>query len=77
MHGDNIITLKVLPRSSKNEIIKISDKEYKIKTTAPPVDGAANDMVIKLLSDYFSVSKSCIEILRGEKSKKKTIKITF
>lgn len=75
MDGDNIVTIKVLPRSSKNELIKLDENSFKIKTTAPPVEGAANEAVIELLSGYFSVPKSCIEIVRGHKSKNKIVKI--
>ncbi|EKE10806.1 MAG: hypothetical protein ACD_15C00198G0001, partial [uncultured bacterium] len=60
------IYVRVSPRSSKNEVIKISDGEYKVKITAPPVDGEANKMLIKVLSDHFSVSKSSINIVGGK-----------
>ena len=69
------IYVKVSPRSSKNEIIKISEGEYKVKLTAPPVDGAANDMLIKILADYFGVSRSLIKILGGKTAKVKLIEI--
>jgi len=69
------IYVRVTPRSSKNEIIKISEGEYKVKLTAPPVDGQANEMLIKLLADYFKVSKSSIIILVGKTARIKIIEI--
>ncbi len=67
-----LITLKISPNASKNEIIK-TDDGVKIKITAPPVDGKANKALIEFLSKEFKISKTSIEILRGETSKDKTI----
>ncbi len=69
------IYIKVSPRSSKNEVVKISEGEYKVKLTAPPVDGAANEALIKLLSQHFKVSKSSINIVGGKTAKIKMVDI--
>ena len=69
------IYVKVSPRSSKNEITKISEGEYKVKLTAAPVDGEANAMLIKVLADYFDVSKSEINIVGGKTAKTKIIDV--
>ena len=57
------IYIKVSPRSSKNEITKISEGEYKAKLTAAPVDNKANDMLIKVLAEYFGIVTERIELL--------------
>jgi len=54
---------------------KISEGEYKVKITAPPVDGAANEALIKLLSQYFKVSKHMINIVGGKTAKIKMVDI--
>lgn len=69
------IYVKVSPRSSKNEVIKISEGEYKVKITAAPVDGQANDMLIEVLSKYFKKPKSSIRIVGGKSAKIKMIDI--
>lgn len=69
------IYIKVSPRSSKNEVVKISEGEYKVKITAPPVDGAANDALIKILSQHFKVARSLIKIVGGKTSKIKMVDI--
>jgi uncharacterized protein (TIGR00251 family) len=69
------IYVKVSPRSSKNEVTKTAEGEYKVKLTAPPVDGAANDALVKLLADYFSVGRSQIKILGGRTAKTKIVEI--
>ena len=71
------IYAKVSPRSSKNEVVKISEGEYKIRITAPPVDGEANAMLIRVLSDYFKVAKSNISIVGGKSAKTKMVDIMF
>ena len=69
------IYIKVSPRSSKNEVVKISEGEYKVKLTAPPVDGQANEALIKLLAQYFKVSKSKVSIVGGKTAKIKMVDI--
>ena len=69
------VYIKVSPRSSKNEVVKVSEGEYKVKLTAPPVDGAANESLIKLLSQHFKVSKSLIKIVGGKTAKIKIVDI--
>ena len=69
------IYIKVSPRSCKNEVVKISEGEYKVKLTAPPVDGQANEALIKLLAQYFKVSKSEVSIVGGKTAKIKMVDI--
>lgn len=69
------IYVRVIPRSSKNEVIEIGENEYKIKVTAPPVNGEANQMVIKILAKHFGISKSAVEIVGGKSAKIKMIDI--
>lgn len=69
------IYVKVLPRSSKNSVEKIAVGEYKVKLTAPPVDGEANVMLIKVLADYFDVPRSSIQIIGGKSAKTKIVEI--
>jgi len=63
------------PRSSKNEVIKLSEGDYKINLTSAPVDGKANEALIKILSDYFNVPKSSITIVGGKSTKRKMVDI--
>ncbi len=69
------IYIKVSPRSSKNEVVKVSEGEYNMKLTAPPVDGQANEALIKLLAKFFGVSKSSINIVGGKTAKIKMVDI--
>lgn len=69
------IYVKVSPRSSRNEVIKTAEGEYKVKLTAPPVDGQANDMLIKVLADHFGVARSLVTIVGGKSAKTKVVDI--
>lgn len=70
-----LLNIRVLPRSSRNEIVgQMADGTLKVKLTAPPVDGKANEALIELLSEEYHVSKSKITIVKGLTSKNKTIK---
>jgi len=70
-----IFDIRVIPRSSRSEIVGEHDGALKVKLASPPVDGAANAELIKLFAKKFGVSKSDIEIVSGETSKNKRIKI--
>ncbi len=71
-----IFTVCVVPRASKSEIDGEIDGALKVRIASPPIDGAANAELVKLLAKTFNVSKSDVEILSGETSKTKRIKIT-
>ena len=69
------ISVKVLPRSSRDEIKKLPDGSFKVKLTSAPVDGKANDALVELLSEYFNTSKSKIKLVKGLTRKHKIIEI--
>lgn len=70
-----IFTIRVVPRASKSEIVGEFGNALKVRIASPPVNGAANAELIKLLAKTFGVSKSEVEILSGETSKTKQVKI--
>jgi len=69
------IYVKVIPRSSQNKIEKLEGGEYRVKLTAPPVDGKANQALIEILAEYFSVSKSAVVIVGGKTTNKKMVDV--
>ena len=74
--GALIFNVRVIPRASKSEIVGELGGALKIRICAPPVDGAANAELIKVLSKTFSISKSHIEIVSGQTSKTKQIRVS-
>lgn len=69
------IYIKVIPRSSRNLVEKISEGEYRAHLTAPPVDGKANEALIKILAGHFGVAKSNISIIGGKSTQRKLVDI--
>ena len=74
--GDLIFSVRVIPKSSKSEIVGEHDGALKVKLNAPPVDGAANAELIKVLAKRLRVSKSAVEITSGQISKRKQVRIS-
>jgi uncharacterized protein (TIGR00251 family) len=68
-----LLSVKLQPRASKNEIGEPLGDELKIKVTAPPVDAAANQALIELLADKLNCSRGKVELIRGQTSRHKTI----
>ena len=67
-----IIKIKIVPNSSKNDII-LEEGFIKVKITAQPIENKANKALIEYLSKQFKVPKTNIEIIKGETSKEKTL----
>jgi len=69
-----IIKIKVIPRGSVTEIIgTLPDGTLRVKLAAPPVDGAANDALLKFLSKEWGVPRTKIQIKSGHTGRLKTI----
>ena len=73
--GPITFAVRVVPRSSKSEIVGEHDGALKVKLASPPVDGAANDELVKLLAKSFGVPRSSVEIVSGHTSKTKTVRV--
>ena len=74
--GDAItFEVRVAPRASRNRIIGVQDGALKVALTAPPVDGAANEALIKLLAKQLGLAKSAVEIVRGERGRTKLLRV--
>ena len=67
-----LIRIKIVPNSSKNDLI-IEDEFVKVKVTAQPIENKANKALIEFLSKRFKVPKTSIEIVKGDTSKEKTL----
>ncbi len=69
------IYVKVTPKAGKNQVKKITENEYKVWLTATPEKGKANKALIKLLAEYFGVSKSNVRILVGQTARIKIVDV--
>lgn len=70
-----LLSVKLQPRASANEIGEPLGDELRIKVTAPPVDAAANEALLRLLADELDCPRGKVELVRGQTSRHKTIKL--
>jgi len=70
-----MLSVKLQPRASTNEIGEPLGDELRIKVTAPPVDSAANEALIRLLSETLDCPRNRIELVRGNTSRHKILKL--
>lgn len=70
-----VFKVQVVPRSSRSEVVGEHNGSLRIKIAAPPVDGAANDELIRVLAKTFNVSRSAVTIVSGQTGKVKQISI--
>ena len=73
--SDLFINVKVQPRASHDELAEILGRALKIRIKSPPVDGKANQHLIKFMAHTFKVAKSRIELLSGHTSREKKLVI--
>jgi hypothetical protein len=69
------VEVRVKPRSKHDRITLSADRKIDVAVTSPPVDGKANEHVIRLLAKQVGVPKSAISIVKGELSKIKVFRI--
>ena len=67
-----LIRIKIVPNSSKNDLI-IEYEFIKVKVTAQPIENKANKALVEFLSKKFKVPKTSIQIVKGDTSKEKTL----
>jgi uncharacterized protein len=70
-----LLSVKLQPRASANEIGEALGNELRVKVTAPPVDAAANEALIKLLAQQLHCPRNRVDIVRGHTSRHKTLKL--
>ena len=73
-HPDGVyLSLKVQPRASKNENGEPLGNELKIKVTAPPVDSAANEALVRFLAETLGCSRGAVRLVRGQTARHKQV----
>ncbi len=70
-----LLSIKLQPRASNDEIGQPLGNELRIKVTAPPVDAAANQALVNLLSEKLDCPRNRVELVRGQTSRHKVVKI--
>ncbi len=74
--GGAALAVRVTPRSARNEIAGVlEDGTIKVRLTAPPVEGKANEALVRFLADILKVPPSKIEIIAGETGRDKLVTV--
>lgn len=69
------ISVQIQPNAKKTEVIGVLDDALKLKLQAQPVEGKANEALVRYLADVLSVPKSAVTITHGQTSKRKLIEV--
>ncbi len=70
-----LLSVKLQPRAGRDEIGEPLGNELKVKVTAPPVDSAANEALVRFLAAKLDCPKGAVELIRGHTARHKTIKL--
>ncbi|MCB2187749.1 MAG: YggU family protein [Deltaproteobacteria bacterium] len=65
--------VRVIPRASRNQIAGLEEGALKVRLTAPPVEGAANQALVKFLAKSLGLSRAQVRLVAGEKSRHKRL----
>jgi uncharacterized protein (TIGR00251 family) len=77
LHDSHLILfLHIQPGAKQSEFCGLHGERLKIRIKAPPVDGKANDEIIRFLAEHFSIAKSQIQIISGELGREKTVRVS-
>ena len=70
-----ILDIRVQPRASRDEIARPLGERLRIRLTAPPVDGKANQQLLNFLANLCSVGRNQVNLISGASSRNKRIAI--
>ena len=69
------LRVRVKSRASVSRVLGVRAGELEVAVAAPPVDGAANEELVRVLSEHYDVPKTSIEVLRGQRGRSKILRI--
>jgi uncharacterized protein len=76
-HANGVhLLVRLTPKAKKDEVGTVHDGRLKISVTSPPIDGRANEHLVKLLSKALKIPKRDIKIASGETSRDKALQLT-
>ncbi|MGB9177658.1 MAG: DUF167 domain-containing protein [Pyrinomonadaceae bacterium] len=73
--GALLFNVRVVPGASRSEVVGEHDGAVRVRVAAPPVEGAANEELIRTLARAFDVPARDVEILSGHSSKTKRVRV--
>lgn len=76
MPGGVRLRLRIQPRASRTELAGLHGALLRIRLAAPPVDGAANEELVRFLARVLGVPTRAVEVTAGHASRQKTVTVT-
>lgn len=73
---DCLLHIWAKPRASRNRVVLVTAERIEIQLAAPPVDGAANQVLLEFLSKTLGVSRSRLTLEKGETSRHKVVRVS-
>ena len=70
------LTLRIQPRASSNAVVGRHGESIRVRLTAPPVDGAANEALVSFLADRLGVGSAAVALIRGHAARHKVVEVT-
>lgn len=70
------LRLRIQPRASREEVAGVAGDAIKLRLTAPPVDGAANEALVRFLAARLEVPRSAVELVSGRSGRTKLVAVT-
>ncbi len=70
------LAIKAIPNAPRSEVVGWLGDALKVKVHAPPVEGRANEALCEFLAEHLRMPRRAVEVLRGDTSRQKTIRIT-
>ena len=71
----SLISVRLTPRAAREQLVALPDGGYRAHVTAPPVEGAANDALCKLVAKAAGVAPSRVSVVRGGRSRQKVVRV--
>lgn len=73
VEGGVVFKVRVVPRSSREEVAGLHGDALKVKLTAPPVEGAANEACLRFLADCLDIPRGQVSLVAGQRGRDKMI----
>jgi uncharacterized protein len=75
VHGGVRIALHVQPRASRTEMVGLHGDAIRVRLAAPPVDGAANEALVRYLAERLGVARKAVRLVSGSSGRRKAVEV--
>lgn len=73
--AEALLELWIQPRASRDEVTGLQDGAVKVRIAAPPVDGEANDALLRFLAKKLGIPRAALELVRGQTGRRKAVRV--